>query len=83
LILTQVEKVAINFGRPDQKDLDVITVSEAKRYLAQGEFPPGSMGPKIESAVEFLEAGGEQVIITMPELLAHALEGRRCTRIVH
>jgi len=82
VILTQVEKVAINFGKPDQKDLDVLTVEEAKRYLAQGEFPPGSMGPKIESAIEFLENGGEEVIITLPELLYEAVQGRRCTRIV-
>ncbi|HEC83239.1 MAG TPA: carbamate kinase [Firmicutes bacterium] len=82
VILTQVEKVAINFGKPDQKDLDVLTVEEAKRYLAQGEFPPGSMGPKIESAIESLENGGEEVLITLPELLYEAVQGRRCTRIV-
>jgi len=81
-ILTEVEKVALSFGKPDQRDLDVITVAEAKEMLAKGEFPPGSMGPKIESAIEFLEAGGKEVIITKPELLSVALEGKRCTRIV-
>jgi carbamate kinase len=81
-LLTQVEKVALDFGKPDQRDLDVISVPDARKYLAQGQFPPGSMGPKVESAITFLEAGGEEVIITRPELLAAALEGRRCTRII-
>ncbi len=81
-ILTQVEKVALRFGKPDQQDLDVMTVEEARKYLSQGEFPPGSMGPKIEAAIEFLEAGGEEVVITKPELLSEALGGRRCTRII-
>ncbi len=82
IILTEVEKVALNFGKPDQKDLDLMTVKEAGSYLEEGQFPPGSMGPKIEAAIEFLEAGGEQVVITKPELLSEALSGRRCTRIV-
>jgi len=81
-ILTEVEKVALSYGKPDQRDLDQISVAEAKRCLDQGEFPPGSMGPKIESAIEFLEAGGKEVIITKPELLSVAIEGRSCTRIV-
>jgi carbamate kinase len=81
-ILTEVEKVALNYGKPGARELDMVTVAEAKKYLAGGEFPPGSMGPKIESAIEFLEAGGEQVIITKPELLTDALGGKRCTRIV-
>jgi carbamate kinase len=82
MILTEVEKVAVNFGRPDQRGLDSMTVAEARKYLADGEFPPGSMGPKIEAAIEFLEDGGEAVIITRPELASEALEGKRCTRIV-
>jgi carbamate kinase len=81
-ILTEVERVALNYGKAGQRDLDVMTVAEARKYLGAGEFPPGSMGPKIESAIEFLEAGGEVAIITKPELLPEALEGRRCTRIV-
>jgi carbamate kinase len=82
MILTEVEKVALNFGTRDQQDLNILTVSQAKAYLGQGHFPPGSMGPKIEAAIEFLEAGGERVIITKPELLEEALRGRRCTVIV-
>jgi carbamate kinase len=81
-ILTEVEKVALSFGKPEQRELDLMTVAEAKAYLAKGEFPPGSMGPKIESAIEFLEAGGKEVIITKPELLSVAIEGKNCTRIV-
>lgn len=82
-LLTQVEKVALDFGKPDQRELAVLSVSEARKHLGDGQFPPGSMGPKVESAITFLEAGGKEVIITRPELLADALEGNRCTRIVH
>ncbi len=82
IILTEVEKVSLNFGKPDQKDLDLMTAGEAGTYLEDGQFPPGSMGPKIEAAIQFLESGGEQVVITKPELLSEALGGRRCTRIV-
>jgi carbamate kinase len=82
IILTEVEKVAINYGKPDQQDLGSISVREARAYLARGEFAPGSMGPKIEAAIEFLEAGGDEVIVTRPELLSEALGGKRCTRIV-
>lgn len=82
VILTGVEKVAINFGKPDQRDLDVLTVTEARAYLAQGEFAPGSMGPKIEAAIEFLEDGGQEVVITRPELLPEARKGKRSTRVI-
>lgn len=81
-ILTEVERVAISYGKPGQRDLDLMTVAEARGYLNDAEFPPGSMGPKIESAIEFLEAGGREVIITKPELLSDALDGKHCTRIV-
>ncbi|MGQ9603625.1 MAG: carbamate kinase [bacterium] len=82
VILTQVEKVAINYGKTNQVDLDLLTVAQAKEYLKQGHFPPGSMGPKIEAAIEFLEAGGEEVVITLPGLLHEGVQGRRCTRII-
>ncbi|MEE9150810.1 MAG: carbamate kinase [Thermoplasmata archaeon] len=82
IMLTDVEKVAINFGRPEQEDLSELGVAEAKKYLREGHFPPGSMGPKILSAIRFLENGGEEVIITTPESLEKALSKEKGTRIV-
>ena len=82
LLSTGVEKVAIRFRQPDQRDLGQLTAGEARRYLAQGEFPPGSMGPKIEAALEFLERGGREVIITSPDHLAAAVAGETGTHIV-
>lgn len=79
--LTQVDMVYMDLGRPGQKGLPELNVREAKKRLAQGQFPPGSMGPKIESAIEFLESGGQEVIITSPELMGDALKGRAGTRI--
>lgn len=79
--LTQIDKVYINFGKTDQIGLNNLTVSDAKKYLSQGEFAPGSMGPKIEAAIEFLEAGGKEVIITAPELIEKAMEKMAGTRI--
>ncbi|MFQ5855545.1 MAG: carbamate kinase [Anaerolineae bacterium] len=82
LISTAVEKVAINFGKPNQQWLDHMTVSEAKQYLEEGHFAPGSMKPKIEACIEFLEAGGKEALITNPENIARALNGETGTRIV-
>ena len=82
IIVTGVDKVAINFGSTNQKDLDVLTVENAKRYLANDEFPKGSMGPKIQAAVNFLENGGEEVIITSIEKTEQALHGNAGTRII-
>lgn len=79
---TSVDKIALNFGRPDQRDLDRITVSEAKRFLAEGHFGAGSMKPKIEASIDFLESGGTTVIITQPHLLEDAMHGKAGTRIV-
>jgi carbamate kinase len=81
IISTAVEKVAIRFGKPDQQDIDHMTVAEAKAFMAEGQFAPGSMKPKIESAIDFLESGGKRVIITRPELLAEALRGKTGTHI--
>jgi carbamate kinase len=78
-ILTGVEKVALDFAKPTQRWLDRMTVAEAKKYLAEGQFPAGSMGPKIRGAVNFLESGGERVIITSIELLAEAMAGKTGT----
>lgn len=82
IILTGVEKVCLNFNTSQQKMLDKITLKEAKDYLKQGQFPAGSMGPKIEAAVDFLEKGGKQVIITSIDKLMQALEGKAGTHIV-
>ena len=77
-----VDRVAVNFGRPDQRALDVVGIDEARRHLADGQFPAGCMGPKIEAALGFLEAGGDEVLITSPDRLADALDGGTGTRIV-
>lgn len=82
IMLTDVDKVAINFGKPEQEDLTELSVTDAETYLREGHFPPGSMGPKILSAIRFLERGGEEVIITTPENLENALSGNEGTRIV-
>jgi carbamate kinase len=83
LIATAVEKVAINFGKPDQKWLDRITLAEAKQYLAQGtHFAKGSMAPKIQAIIWFLENGGKQAMITNPENIGRALKGETGTWIV-
>ena len=81
LISTAVEKVYLNYGKPDQKPLDHLTVAEVREYLDQGHFPPGSMGPKMRAVVQFLERGGQEVLITSPENLARALRGETGTRI--
>ncbi|MDZ7373251.1 MAG: carbamate kinase [candidate division KSB1 bacterium] len=81
-ILTGVDKVALNFRQPDQVDLDVMTVEQAKEYHRQGHFPKGSMGPKIEAAIDFLEHGGKMVLITSVQRFPEALLGKTGTRIV-
>ena len=70
IVLTGVPKVASDFGKPTQRWLDRLGAAEARRMLAEGQFPPGSMGPKIESALAFLESGGREVLITSAEALA-------------
>ena len=82
IISTAIEKVCLNFRKPDQKDIDRMTLAEAKRYLAEGHFAPGSMKPKVEAIVEFLESGGKQALITDPSHLVAALEGKSGTWIV-
>jgi carbamate kinase len=81
VISTAVEKVAINFGKPDEKWLDRMTLAEAKQYMAEGHFAPGSMYPKIEAVVSYLEKGGPKALITNPENLARALHGETGTVI--
>jgi carbamate kinase len=82
IILTAIERVFIDFGKPDQREAPVLTVDEARKYLAEGQFPPGSMGPKIRAAVEYIEAGGREVLITKDTHLKAALINRSGTRIV-
>ncbi len=83
LISTAVEKVALNFGKPDQKWIDRMTLAEAKQYLAEGtHFAKGSMAPKIQAIIWFLEAGGRQALITNPENIGRALKGETGTWIV-
>ncbi len=73
IILTSVDRVALNFDQPDQVDLSTLTLSEAQNYLDQGQFPKGSMGPKIQAAINFLQQGGKKVIITSIENAVDAL----------
>ncbi len=83
LIATAVEKVAINFGKPEQKWLDKMTLAEAKQYLAEGiHFAKGSMAPKMQAIIWFLENGGKQALITNPENIGRALKGETGTWIV-
>lgn len=81
LNLTDVEKVKLNYGKPDERDIDRMTVAEAKRYLEEGHFLPGSMEPKIVACIRFLESGGERAIITSLEKATEALEGKTGTSI--
>jgi carbamate kinase len=83
IISTAVEKVALNYGKPDQKWLDKMTLAEAKAYLADGtHFAKGSMAPKIQAIIWFLEAGGKEALITDPEHIGAALKGETGTWIV-
>lgn len=84
LILTDVDKVAVNYGKPSQKALDRMTVQYCRKYLAEGQFPPGSMGPKIESAISFLsDSGGRRAVIASLENAESALEGTAGTTITN
>ena len=82
IILTGVAKVALDFGKPTQRWVDRLGAAEARKHLAEGQFPPGSMGPKIESALAYLDAGGQEVLITTAEALATEDPATVGTRIV-
>lgn len=82
MILTPVSRVAINFGKPGQKDLDHVTVEQMRVYQEEGHFPVGSMGPKVEAALRFLEGGGKRVIIGRLDEAMEALLGETGTHIV-
>lgn len=81
IIVTEVDRVALDFNKPTQRDLESMTMAEARRHLADGQFPPGSMGPKIEAAIWFLQSGGREVCITSPRRLKDAIAGRAGTWI--
>jgi carbamate kinase len=81
LISTAVEKVALNFGKPNQKPLDKMTLVEAKQYYKEGHFPLGSMGPKIQAVISYLENGGKKALVTNPENIERALQGETGTYI--
>ena len=81
IIITAVEKVSIDFGKPSQRDLDYLSLDDARAYLKEGQFPPGSMGPKIGAAADFVEKSGGEVLITNIDRLQDALAGRTGTRI--
>ena len=81
IILTDVEKVAINFNTPQQKDISKMTIIECKKYIQEGHFAKGSMLPKIEAAIDFLEDGGEKAIITHPFKVMDAIAGKTGTTI--
>jgi len=82
VILTAVPQVCANFGRPDARPLGAVTLEEIETLQAEGHFPPGSMGPKIEAVVRFLRAGGRRALITNPESLPQAIDGRAGTHFV-
>jgi carbamate kinase len=82
LISTAVEKVALNFNKPSQQWLDRITLAEARQYLAEGHFAKGSMGPKIQAIVWFLERGGRQALVTNPANIERALQGETGTWVI-
>jgi carbamate kinase len=79
LMLTDVEKVSINFRKPGQQELDKVTIEEAKRYTEEGHFAAGSMGPKVKAALQFVQAGGKQAIITQLHSAITAIDGKTGT----
>jgi len=81
IILTNVARVCLNFGKPDETTIHEMTVGEAQKYLSQGQFPPGSMEPKIKAAIEYIKHGGKEVLITSAEHLRASLINRSGTKI--
>jgi len=82
VISTAVEKVCLDYGKPTQRSLDTITLAQAKQYILEGHFKPGSMLPKLQAVVAFLENGGREAIVTDPSHLGAALAGRGGTHII-
>jgi carbamate kinase len=82
VISTAVPKVCLNYGQPNQRDLDQVSVAELKQYVQQNHFAPGSMLPKIQAVIEFLERGGKKAVVTSPDLLEEAMAGRTGTHVM-
>ena len=82
LILTDVECAKLDYGKPTERDVNVMTVTETKQYMVEGHFLPGSMGPKVEACMRFVEEGGDSAIITSLDKAADALEGKAGTQIL-
>ena len=82
VIATAVEKVCLNFGKSSQRPVDSMTIAEARHYISEGHFHPGSMLPKIQACLQFIKDGGREALITSPETLSAALAGTTGTRIV-
>ena len=82
-IATDVDRVCLDFEKETRRPLDKLTVAQCRRHLADGQFPPGSMGPKITAAIKYLEMGGNMAVITDHDHLKEALEGKAGTRILH
>jgi len=82
VIATAADKVRLNYGKPNEQALDLMTAAEARRYMAEDHFQPGSMLPKIQACLQFIESGGHEALITCTEALSAALAGRTGTRIV-
>ena len=81
VISSAVERVCLHFGKPNQRPLDSMTLAEARQYILEGHFAPGSMLPKVQACIQFIEQGGREALITCPEALSVALEGRGGTRV--
>ena len=74
--------MCLNYGKPNERALDSMTVAEARQYMAEGHFKPGSMLPKVQACLQFVESGRREALITCPEALSAALAGRTGTRVV-
>jgi carbamate kinase len=82
VISTSVPRVCLNYGNPDEKPLDRVTVAELKRHIAENQFAPGSMLPKIQAVMKFIEKGGKKAVVTNPESLVEAVAGKTGTHIL-
>ena len=82
LVTTAVRQIALNYNQPDQEWIDTMTLAEAKAYMEQGHFAKGSMEPKVQAIINYLEAGGKEALVTDPENIERALAGETGTRII-